>query len=134
MLIVCHFIFLFAYNIIYIFYCFSLSLKESLQESKSSWTRLSIPARTTSKKCLVLHVPCSVAQSCLTLCNPTDRSPLGSAVHRDAPGKHTGVGCHALLQGIFPTQGLNPGLGQSPALQADSLPSEPPGKPLVLQT
>ena len=31
--------------------------------------------------------------------------------------------CHALLQEIFPTQGLNPGL-----LQADSLPSEPPGK------
>ena len=26
------------------------------------------------------------------------------------PGKNTGVGCHALLQGIFPTQGLNPGL------------------------
>ena len=28
----------------------------------------------------------------------------------DSPGKHTGVGCHALLQGIFPTQGSNPGL------------------------
>ena len=26
------------------------------------------------------------------------------------PGKNTGVGCHFLLQGIFPTQGLNPGL------------------------
>ena len=26
----------------------------------------------------------------------------------DSPGKRTGVGCHALLQGIFPTQGLNP--------------------------
>ena len=25
------------------------------------------------------------------------------------PGKDTGVGCHSLLQGIFPTQGLNPG-------------------------
>ena len=25
----------------------------------------------------------------------------------DSPGKNTGVGCHALLQGIFPTQGLN---------------------------
>ena len=32
-----------------------------------------------------------------------------------SPGKRTGVGCHALLQGVFPTQGLNP--GQS-ALQA----------------
>ena len=28
----------------------------------------------------------------------------------DFPGKNTGVGCHALLQGIFPTQGLNPSL------------------------
>ena len=29
--------------------------------------------------------------------------------HGDSPGKNTGVGCHALLQGIFPTQGLNTG-------------------------
>ena len=28
----------------------------------------------------------------------------------DSPGKNTGMGCHALLQGIFPTPGLNPGL------------------------
>ena len=28
----------------------------------------------------------------------------------DSPGKNTGVGCHFLLQGIFPTQGLNRGL------------------------
>ena len=41
------------------------------------------------------------------------------------PSKNTGVGCHFLLQGIFPAQGSNPG---SPALQADSLLSEPPGK------
>ena len=26
------------------------------------------------------------------------------------PGKNTGVGCHFLLQGIFPTQGSNPGV------------------------
>ena len=31
------------------------------------------------------------------------------------PGKNTGVGCHALLQGIFPTQGLNLYLFMSPA-------------------
>ena len=37
-------------------------------------------------------------------------SPPGSSVHGDSPGKNTGVGCHALLQGIFPTQGLNLGL------------------------
>ena len=56
------------------------------------------------------HVLCLVAQSCLTLCNPMDCSLPGSTVHGDSPRKNTGVGCHALLQGIFPTQGLNPGL------------------------
>ena len=50
-----------------------------------------------------------VAQSCLTLSNPMDCSLPGSSVHGDSPGKNTGVGCHALLQEIFPTKGLNPG-------------------------
>ena len=52
---------------------------------------------------------CLAAQSCPTLCNPMDCSPPGSSVHGDSPGKKTGVGCCALLRGIFPTQGLNPG-------------------------
>ena len=34
----------------------------------------------------------------------------GSSVHGDSPGKNTWVGCHSLLQGIFPTQGSNWGL------------------------
>ena len=50
------------------------------------------------------------AVSCPTLCDPLDCSPPGSSAHGDPPGKNTGVGCYALLQGIFPTQGLNPGL------------------------
>ena len=53
---------------------------------------------------------CLVSQSCLTLCDPVYYSWPGSSVHGDSPGKNTGVGCRALLQGIFPTQGLNPGL------------------------
>ena len=36
--------------------------------------------------------------------------PVDSSVHGDCPGKNTGVSCHALLQGIFPTQGSNLGL------------------------
>ena len=48
-----------------------------------------------------------VAQSCLTLCDPMDGSPPGSSVLGDSPGKNTGVGCHALLKGIFLTQALN---------------------------
>ena len=55
-------------------------------------------------------VLCLVAQSCLTLCDTMDGSLPGSPVHEDSPGKNTGVGCHALLQGIFPTQGLKQGL------------------------
>ena len=38
-----------------------------------------------------------------------DYSPPGSSIHGDSPGKNTGVGCHAFLQGICPTQGSNPG-------------------------
>ena len=41
---------------------------------------------------------------------PFTGSPPGFSVHGDSPGKSTRVGCHALFQGIFPTQGLNPGL------------------------
>ena len=44
----------------------------------------------------------------------------------DSSGKNTGVSCHALLQGIFPTQGSNPGL---PHCRVDSLLPEPPEKP-----
>ena len=51
-----------------------------------------------------------VAQSCLTLCDPMGCSPPDSSVHGDSPDKNTGIGCHSLLQGIFPTQGSNPGL------------------------
>ena len=53
---------------------------------------------------------CLVTYLYSTLCDPMDCSLPGSFVHRDYPGKYTGMGCHALLQGIFPTQGSNPGL------------------------
>ena len=49
----------------------------------------------------------------------------------DSPGKNTGVGCHALLQGIFPTQGSNPCLLGLLHRQAESLPLAPAGKPLI---
>ena len=55
-------------------------------------------------------VLCLVTQLCLTFCDPMDYSPPGSSVHGDSPGKNTGVGCHALLQGIFPIQRLSPDL------------------------
>ena len=52
--------------------------------------------------CAQLHSP--------TLWDPMNCSPPGSSVHGDSPGKNTGVGCHALLQGIFPTQESNQSL------------------------
>ena len=68
----------------------------------------------------------SVAQSCLTLCDPMDRGQPGSSVHGGSPRK--------ILKWLtfpppwdLPDPGIKPG---SPTLQADSLPSEPPGKPV----
>ena len=67
---------------------------------------------------------CSVAQSCLTLCDSMDYSPSGSSVY--------GILQARVLEWVamtspedFPNPGIEPG---SPALQANSLPSEPPGK------
>ena len=56
------------------------------------------------------HHTCLVAQSCSTLFNLLDCNPAGSSVHVNSPGKNTEVDCHSLLQGIFLTQGSNPGL------------------------
>ena len=67
----------------------------------------------------------SVAQPCLTLCNPMDCSLPGSSIH--------GIFQARILEwvaisspGDLPNPGIEP---QSPSLQADTLPSEPPGKP-----
>ena len=51
-----------------------------------------------------------VAQLCLTFCDPKDFSLPCSSVHGDSLGNNTGMGCHALLQRIFPTQRFNSGL------------------------
>ena len=68
-------------------------------------------------------------QPCLTLCNPMGGSPPGSSVHRDSPRKNTGVGCHALLQGIFQMQGSNLCLLCLRHWHGGPLPLAPPGKP-----
>ena len=54
-----------------------------------------------SQKTMFKHAAAAAAkllQSCLTLCNPRDRSPPGFPHPWDSPGKNTGVGCHFLLQ------------------------------------
>ena len=51
-----------------------------------------------------------VVQSCLTLCDLVDYSLPGSSVHGILQVRIRGVGCHFLFQGMFLTQGSNPGL------------------------
>ena len=65
------------------------------------------------------------AQSCLSLRDPMDCGLPGFSVHGIFQARVLEVGCHFLLQDIVPTRGIEP---RSPALQADALPSEPPGK------
>ena len=70
-------------------------------------------------------VPCSVTQSGLTLCDPVDNNPPGSSVH--------GIVQARILKWLPrppPEDIPNPGIeSRFPTLQADSLPSEPAGKP-----
>ena len=91
------------------------------EELRVQSTHTKTPFLSYHLRCLL----CLVTQLCSAFYDPMDHSPPGSLVHGNSPGKNTGIGCHTLLQGIFPTQGWT----QSPALQVDSLPSEPPGKP-----
>ena len=60
--------------------------------------------------CNVYESESEVTQSCPTLCDPMDCGLPGSSLHGILQARVLGVGCHFLLQRIFPTQGLNPGL------------------------
>ena len=53
---------------------------------------------------------CSVAQPCLTLCDPMDCGPPGSSVQRISQARTLGCIAISFSQGIFPTQGSNPRL------------------------
>ena len=66
-----------------------------------------------------------VAQSCPTLCNPMDFGPACSSVHGISQARILEWAAIPFSRGSS-SQGHKP---RSPALQADSLPSEPPGKP-----
>ena len=62
---------------------------------------------------LSIEYMCVLSGSVMSDCDPMGCSPPGSSVLwecSDSPGKNTGVGCHALLQNIFPTQGSSPSL------------------------
>jgi len=107
----------------------SLSLSTGEWETQKSWPLLlySVPLfhviRQAMGKPMTWHPGrCSVLSACTSklccamLCSVVSdslrhqSSPPDSSVHGDSPGQNTGVGCHALFQGLFPTQKLNPGL------------------------
>ena len=81
-----------------------------------------------TRHCKSTTMLCLVAQSRPTLCDPKECSPPGSSVHEDSPGKNTGI-CPP--PGDLPNPGIKP---RSPALQADSLLSEPPTRHEELRT
>ena len=90
-------------------------------------------SRSDRKRAQVMQcVHAKLFQSCPTLCDPMDCRPPGSCPW-DSPGKNTGVGCLALLQGIFPIQGLNLHLLRLLHWQVGSLLLPSPGKPQVMQ-
>ena len=74
----------------------------------------------------IVKVKVLVTQSCPTLCDPMDYSPPGSSVH--------GILWARTLEWVaisfrdLPNPGMKPG---SPSLPVDSLPSKPPGKPVL---
>ena len=68
-----------------------------------------------------------VAQSCPTLSDPMDCSPPGSSAHGIFQARIL-EWVAVLSPGDLPKPGIETG---SPALQADALPSEPPGKPII---
>ena len=84
---------------------------------------------------LYIMCACSVAQSCLTLCNPMDCSPSVSSVMEFSHGIFQARILEwvaiFLLQGIFPTQGSNPHLLHLLHWQADSLPLHHLGSPSI---
>ena len=80
--------------------------------------------------CIVYH--CNNNRACSVTSNSLQPYGLEPAwLHGHSPGKNTGVGCHALLQETFPTQGSNPHLLHLLRCQASSLPLAPPGKPTI---
>ena len=81
---------------------------------------VSAPLPTSRRRWSWKKVQVLVSLLCPTLCSCMDCSPPGFSVQW-FPKQNTGVGCHSLLQGGLPNAGIKPG---SPALQADSLPSE----------
>ena len=101
------------------------SLRYSMYSLLEKWGEIisfpKLKLQTKTAVCVCVYV-CACAQSYLTLCNPHGLWPTSLICTRKFPGKNSGVGCHFLLQGIFPTQGLKLCLLGLLHWQAGSLP------------
>ena len=92
------------------------------------------------RACACVHVcVCVCVRACVCTCvfrcsvmsdslQPHGRPPTRLLCPWNSPGNNTGVGCHFLLQGIFPTQGSNPSLLCLLHWQVDSLPLVSPAQ------
>ena len=74
-------------------------------------------------------MPAQSIQSC-QLCDPKECNPSRFLCPRNFPGNDTGVGCHFLLQGLFP--GIKPVCPMSTTLEGGFFTTEPSGKPKQL--
>ena len=104
-----------------------LQKAELVGQNRSRWSDL-VPVR----GCMPGHLCACVSSVASVLSDsfqPDELQPAGLLCPWDSPGKNTGVGRHALLQGIFPTQGLNPLLLCLLHWQVGSLPLAPLRKP-----
>ena len=105
------------------------SLLPAMKTQHSQKQKQNKPKKETNTHCKsTAVVDALVVKSCPTLCNPTDCSPPGSSIH--------GISQVRILEWIaisfsrgLPDPGIKVG---SPALKADSLPTEPPEKPKIM--
>ena len=90
----------------------------------------SFPVSASFPSCLPLNIKplCVCMLSCIWFFVTQGLWPTRLLWPGDSPGKNTGVGCQALLQGIFPIQGSNSHLLHFLHWEAGSLPLAPPGK------
>ena len=108
---------------------------EATQETRESWERV-LP-RDSRKNAALWTLGCWPMETLFRLLE--DRTVRGkyefslcqAPLSMGFSGKNPGMGCHALLQGIFLTQGLNPHLLRLLQWQAGSLPRAQPGKPRI---
>ena len=76
----------------------------------SPWGGGGVWERMDTRICVAKHFHCSPETITTFLISHVHANSHWLLCPRDSPGKNTGVGCHSLLQGTFPTQGSNPHL------------------------